>query len=101
MHIRKKQNRLSVMEAVDNLSMLAELSMSKEREKPEPQEFIEEQPEEHIRKRTWYEPKDLAFNLEKARGTFSILYNYLKSLYETEEQQLKDPDMQKGIQAMM
>lgn len=101
MHIRKKQNRLSVIEAVDNLSLLAELSLPKEKEKVEPAEFVEEASEEHIRTRSWYESKDLAFNLEKARGTFSILYNYLKNLYETDEQQLKDPDMQKGIQAMM
>ncbi len=101
MHIRKKQNRLSVMEAVDNLSLLAELSMPKEKEKMEPEEFIEEQPEEHISKRSWYNLKDLSFNLEKAKGTFRILYNYLKNLYENEEQQLREPDIQKGIQAMM
>jgi hypothetical protein len=101
MHVRKKQATLSVMEAVDNLSLLAELAMPREREKGEAEEFIEEQPEEHIRKRSWYNLKDLSFNLEKVKATFTILFNYLKNLYETEEQQLRDRDMQKGIQAMM
>src|SRR5579862_4649254 len=101
MHIRKKQNTLSVLEAVDNLSLLAELSMPQEKEKEEPKEFVEEQLEEHIRKRSWYHPQDLAYNLEKVRATFTILLNYLQNLYETDDQQLRDPEVQKGIQAMM
>src|SRR5579862_9179625 len=96
MHIRKKQNTLSVLEAVDNLSLLAELSMPQEKEKEEPKEFVEEQPEEHIRKRSWYHPQDLAYNLEKVRATFTILLNYLQNLYETDDQQLRDPEVQKG-----
>src|SRR5690242_15860836 len=101
MHFRKKQNRLSLMEAVDNLSLLAELSSPSEREGSQPAEFLEEQSEDHIDKRSWYAVEDLSFNVQKARNTFSILYNYLKNLYETEEDQLRDPEMQKGIQAIM
>ena len=28
-------------------------------------------------------------------------FNYLKNLYEIDEQQFKEPEMQKGVQAMM
>ncbi|HEY2811296.1 MAG TPA: hypothetical protein VGJ00_07920 [Rhabdochlamydiaceae bacterium] len=101
MHLRKKQNTLAILEAVDSLSLLAELDASKELEKAKPKEFSEEAQEELIPTRSWYNPRHLAFNVQKVKGTFRLLFNYLRSIYENEESKFYDPENQKGMQALM
>lgn len=101
MHVRKKERAFSVLEAVDNLSLFAELRTSMKKAHPETDLFQEEQPIEHISKRSWQDPDMLSLNIQKARQTFSILYAYLKDLYENEEKRLRDADLQKGVQAMV
>ena len=99
MHIRKKQNVLMVMQAVDDLSFLAQLDEGKR--KREPSEFAEEMPTEQICGRAWSSAYDLNLNLQRARETFTLLFNYLKNLYENQESQLRDLATQKSIQALI
>lgn len=101
MHFRKKQSTLSVLEAVDSLSVIAELNASAEKERVEPEEFVEEMPEEHLRKRSWYNSADFSFNMQKVKETFNTLYEYLKNIYDSDEDALNESHMQKGIQALM
>lgn len=80
---KKKRKGISVLEAVDNLSNLAELDVEKKKETP------------------WLDPKMTADNQEKIKETFQILNDYLQHLYHKQRSQLNDPNTQRGIQAMM
>jgi hypothetical protein len=73
----------TVLEAVDYLSQLAEIDVS-----------LPEEEREH----------SLAFydeNIGKIQETFQVLQNYLQHLYENEKGELKDLEMQRGVQAIM
>lgn len=76
------KEELSVMEAVDQLSSMAELDLAKEPEKV-------------------IEAKDLERNRETVKETFRVIRKYLQHLYETHEGNLDDPNMQKGVHAIM
>lgn len=71
---QKPPETLTVMEAVDTLSTLADLDVRPPSE-PLPQQRVKE--------------------------TFQVLNNYLHHLYKTNREQLKEPETQRGIQAMM
>ncbi len=79
--IRKK--KLSVLDAVDNLSHLAELD------------------EENKTNSQWLNPQELQDNQEKIRETFNTINQYLQHVYQKERAQLKDPQAQQGIRAIM
>jgi len=80
---RKKRRALSVLEAVDNLSNLAELDVEKKNDTE------------------WLDPSKKKYNEEKVRETFEALNHYLRHLYQKERAELNDPNTQRGIQAMM
>ncbi len=69
----------TIMEAVDNLSLMAELDVTSAPEEISP--FLE--------------------NPDAVRATFRVLLSYLMHIYQKEKGELKDPEMQRGIQAMM
>ncbi len=101
MHFRKRQDALSVLDAVDNLSLMAELGIEVEKEREETIDLMGESIDEHLGKRSWNDPKNLAFNLEKVKNTFKTLLAYLTNLFEKDEMELKKKEVQRGIQAMM
>jgi hypothetical protein len=80
---KKKRGRITVLEAVDNLSHLADLDVEKK-------EVTE-----------WMDPAKIQENQDAIRETFKILTAYLQHLYQKERDELGNPQMQKGIQAMM
>lgn len=95
----KTHQELSLMEAVDNLSSLAELDTEKA-----PQELSEEEISIQGIRGSRAEWKDLSHkeeNKERVRETFRVLHNYLRHVYEKEGEQLEDLETQKGLRAIM
>jgi hypothetical protein len=89
----KPPGELTVMEAVDNLSNLAELSESVVAEEDKEGGIGEEEAlegSEHI-----------AHNKEKVKETFRVIHHYLQNVYEKDKGELGDPETQRGIQAIM
>ena len=77
----KAKEKLTIVEAVDNLSHMAELDMI-----PTHEEGEEARPET---------------NKETVRETFRTVFSYLEHLYKKDKDQLREPTTQKGIKAMM
>ena len=80
---KKKRGRITVLEAVDNLSHLADLDIEKK-------EGTE-----------WTDPAKVQENQDAIRETFNTLTAYLQHLYQKERTELGNPQTQRGIQAMM
>lgn len=80
---KKKPARITVLEAVDNLSHLADLDGGKKEET------------------AWLDPGKVEANQEAIRETFRTLNAYLQHLYQKEREELTNPQTQKGLQAMM
>jgi hypothetical protein len=80
---KKKRGRITVLEAVDNLSHLADLNIEKKEETE------------------WTDPAKIQENQDAIRETFKTLIAYLQHLYQKERTELGNPQTQKGIQAMM
>jgi hypothetical protein len=80
---KKKRGRITVLEAVDNLSHLADLDTEKK-------EVTE-----------WTDPAKVEENQDAIRETFRTLTAYLQHLYQKERDELGNPQTQKGLQAMM
>jgi hypothetical protein len=77
---REKREGLTIFEAVDYLSNLAELDPKKAQEKRS-----EEQEK----------------NKGLVKEAFRTVHNYLRHMYESDRSELKEPETQRGIQAMM
>lgn len=101
MHFRKSSAELSVMEAVDNLSALAELDQSLSISQEKQQALTEEQVAEKMQTLSWHDPEYFAYNRERVKETFRALLKYLKDLHEKDLGQLREIQTQQGIQAMM
>lgn len=84
---------LTILEAVDNLSSMAELDAHGER--------LEEQEGSSSSALRWLDPHRAEENREKVKETFRVLNRYLHHMYAKEKVHLKDPETQKGIQAIM
>lgn len=89
MQLRKKRSELTVMDAVDNLSHMAELDLPM-------REGIEENPE-----LSWHNPKYRSFHQEKIKETFQTILKYVKGVAEKEKAFLREERAQRAIQAMM
>lgn len=85
---KKVLEDMTIMEAVDNLSSMAELDEKKV------------SPEE-INPYRWLDPKNKEQTMTRVKGTFRVVHDYLKHIYSKDKKQLKDVEMQKGIQAIM
>lgn len=77
-------DKLTILDAVDNLSSLAEL------DSPSSEEGI-----------AWTVDANISENQERIKQTFRVLGNYLRHIYEKNQGQLKELDTQRGIQAIM
>jgi hypothetical protein len=82
---RHPREDLTILEAVDHLSNIAELDVNRGQE-------------EGLR---WLDPEQKEENRAVIKETFRVLHNYLQHIYKKNKRVLKEPDMQRGIQAMM
>lgn len=101
MQFRKGHSELTVMEAVDNLSHLAELDLSIPQEKLEGVVLTEEQLSDRFHANSWHDPEYNTFNRERIKETFMALLKYMKDLYEKDKGHLREEKTQRGIQAIM
>ncbi|MEM8727335.1 MAG: hypothetical protein AAGE99_01270 [Chlamydiota bacterium] len=92
---KARETELSIMDAVDNLSRMAELDVAVEKEgeitgvKGQLRRFQDLKAEEKEE------------TLSTVKGTFKTIHRYLRHIYTKDREQLKDRDMQRGIRAMM
>ncbi len=102
MQHRKKVEELSVIDAVDNLTHMAEIDLKASiQEEVSPLELTEEQISERLHSLSWHDPEYFLYSRERIKETFRVIQNYFKQIYEKEKGQLRDASMQKGIQAIM
>ncbi len=101
MQFRKGHNELSVLEAVDNLSNMAELDLILSEEGVPQPERTEEQMGEQLQTLSWRDPNYYAYNRERVKDTFRTLLKYMQDLYDKDKGQLRDLETQRGIQALM
>ncbi|MBS0620614.1 MAG: hypothetical protein JSS61_04045 [Verrucomicrobia bacterium] len=95
------QGELSVMEAVDNLSYMAELDLSLPQSKEKPRELTEEEIQEQIHTLSWHDPEYYLYNQERIKETFRVILNYLKELHAKDKGQLDATDTQHALHAIM
>ncbi|MBS0616460.1 MAG: hypothetical protein JSR58_07920 [Verrucomicrobia bacterium] len=80
---KRRKKKISMLEAVDRLSNLAELDAQKPRE---------------IR---WIDPSNREETREKIQETFHVVSDYLHHLYQKERTEMADPLAQRGVRAVM
>lgn len=101
MHFRKTTAEISVMEAVDHLSQMAELDISLPEDVEKVQPLTEEQMGEKMHALSWHDREYDTYNRERVRETFRAVLKYMKDLYDKDKGQLRDEQTQRGIQAIM
>ncbi len=89
-----RKDDLTVLEAVDNLSSMAELDVDELSAN-----VNEDVPV--ISARRWLNVSDTKKTQGSIDQTFRVIHKYLKHLGEKESEQLKDAETQKGIEAIM
>ncbi len=87
----------SILEAVDNLSSMAELEV--EEAKVEKKESTDEAIRLNVNK--WLDPRNEQKSLNSAKSTFKALHRYLEHVYAKESKSLKDTEMQKGVRSII
>jgi len=94
----KKKSKMTITEAVDNLSSMAEIDP--EALKSEKQAY-KEGDLDPFEKRQWLDITDEEKTYASVKESFQVVHNYLKKVYVKEKETLSDVDTQKGIHAMM
>lgn len=101
MLIRKGHEEISVMEAVDNLSHMAEIDLTVPAKGVNVKALTEEQISEQMQTLSWHDPEYFVYNRERVKDTLIAVFKYLKGLHEKDKGQLRDIDTQKAIQAII
>ena len=91
MALGNTQEELSIFDAVDQLSSMAEIDLEEGGVRPS----------KIIAKVDWRDPRQTAHNEEIVKKCFRVVHHYLQSLYQQNKEQFKEPETQRGIQAIM
>jgi len=86
MQLRKSRESLSILEAVDQLSQMAELDKTPFTEKGA---------------LLWQDPAYHNYHREQVKEAFQAVLSYLQAIYEKEQDELREKDVQTGIQALV
>ncbi len=91
---KKSLAEMSIMEAVENLTNMAEMENFQSRT---------DKSAEQINKKKSDSPQSSKEKniVDTVKKTFQTVHNYLKHVYQKEKKHLEDAEMQKGIQAIM
>jgi hypothetical protein len=81
---------MSILEAVDNLTSIAELN-----------EIHEGTGNQKLAASRWLDEDREDASLTKVKQTFRVVHNYLKDVYVDKKEGLKSQENQKGVQAIM
>lgn len=87
----------TILEAVDNLSTMAELEV--EEIKVAKKESTEETIRLNVNR--WLDPKNEEKTIESAKSTFKTVHKYLQHVYIKESKNLKDREMQRGVRSII
>lgn len=90
----KVKEELSIIDIVDMLSSLAEIDITLAMEK-------QESGKDHTVSSKWMSDAHTMENENLVKMLFKGVQNYLEQIIEKDPDQLKDPSMRKGIQALM
>jgi hypothetical protein len=101
MQFRKGPPELTVLDAVDNLSSMAELDLVQEIDKIPAGVLTEEQATLRAHILSWRDPEYKTFNQERIKETFIAILKYLRALYETKKSSLSKQEVKQGVRAMM
>lgn len=101
MQLRKGHSELTVMDAVDNLSHMAELDIPMQEIEGKRDFLSEEQASQRMETLSWHDPEYRTFNQERIKETFQTILKYIKGISEREKGFLREEQTQRGIQAMM
>jgi len=86
----------SILEAVDNLSSMAELDLDELHvNKGEAETVL------HLETSHWLDLKNEEKTVKSVKDTFRVVHNYLKYVYKKEGSQLKDREVQKGVKSIV
>ena len=86
-----------ILEAVDNLSSMAELEIEEAR--VESRESTDETIKLNINR--WLDPRNEQKTLDSAKSTFKAVHKYLEHVYTKESKALKDKEMQRGVRSII
>jgi hypothetical protein len=86
----------SILEAVDNLSSMAELNLEELGVASN-----EEESRLHLQTSHWLDLKNEEKTVSAVKDTFRVVHNYLKYVYKKEGIQLKDKEIQKGVKSIV
>ena len=101
MQLRKGNSELTVMDAIGNLSHMAELDIPIQEDKAKSEAMSEEQVAERMQTLSWHDPEYRSFNQERIKETFQAILKYIKGISEKEKGFLREGQTQRGIQAIM
>lgn len=87
----------NILEAVDNLSSMAEMNV--EQLKIEKASDLGEGI--HIGSGRWFDPKNAEKTYNSVKSTLKTVHKYLQHIYKKESSELKDVAMQKGVQSIL
>lgn len=89
------------MDAVDNLSHMAELDLSSREDVTKLEGLTEAQVSERMQTLSWHDREYRAFNQERIKETFVVVQKYIRGLCEEGKGYLKEDQVRRGIQAIM
>lgn len=87
----------NILEAVDNLSSMADMNV--EQLKMEKEADLGEGLQAGVTR--WFDPKSEEKTYDSVKNTFKTVHKYLEHIYSKEQTALKDIDMQKGVQSIL
>jgi hypothetical protein len=86
----------SILEAVDNLSSMAELNVEEFEHQREEKESVL-----HLATSNWLDLKNEEKTVQSVKNTFKVVHNYLKYIYKKEALHIKDIEVQKGVKSIV
>src|SRR3989338_3454066 len=84
----------NILEAVNNLSSIAEINLKGVAGKTRPGGQI-------LEAHRWFDAKNEVKTIGRVKGTLKTVHKYLKYIYAKETGEVRDPHIQKGIRSIM
>jgi len=92
---RSKSDEMTIMDAVDNLSSIAEVDVESNAE------GVERGVKQNLQKFKNLKQTEKQETLETVKGSFKTVHKYLQHVYQQDKEHLQDVEMQRGVKAIM
>jgi len=90
-----ESEEMTIMDAVDNLSSIAEVDIESE------VQGIQRGVKEKLQTFKTLKPAEKQETLDTVKGSFKTIHKYLKHVYQKEKEHLQDAEMQRSVKAIM